>query len=660
MDVYLREQGLYRFGPFSLDPVRRSLTRDGTRIKLAERLFDALLYLVANQGRLVEREELLQAVWVGRAVEPNNVAQAIFALRKILKAAGGTDGYIITVPSRGFRFAEPVVFEPAQAEPLAEPMPTASTQRRAAPPAEQFGARGVVSLVLATLALVVACASIVLWQRVPPTANTTAPDVAFAPPAHSVAVLAFDNLSGDPGQTYLSDGLADQLIDSLTQISAIQVAARTSAFSFRGSRVTVAQIARALNVGAVLAGSVRRSGARVAVTAQLTNALTGFNMWSRTYDRDQGDLAGVSADLALAVAVSLQGALPGGEAAKLTLGGTAVAAAFDVYLHGIKLQAAANGEADYRAAVADFDAAVRQDRGFALAYAERANALSHIGVMAATSDHAARREIFARALADADRAIALAPGLGRAHSVRGIVLDWGFLDWDAGAAEQAEARALAPGSAVTETNFATAEAALGHLDLAVAAARLACQLDPLSSDAWGGLARDLYLSRYYGETLEALRRSKALSTAFSPQFVTTLGFTALMRGDLAGALQAASPGTYVGQMMVLAVVYAKQGRQAEFAAEISKLYGLIGDDGAYNYAQIYAQAGRYDDALDWLEKAVAFEDAGLVDVRVDPMLDPLRAMPRFNTILRRVTQGGLALNPTVTVNKNLDAHATLH
>jgi serine/threonine-protein kinase len=654
MDLFFREQGIYRFGPFALDPVRRALTRDGVRIKLAERLFDVLLYLVASEGRLVEREELLQAVWAGRVVEDNNVGQAIFSLRKVLKASG-SDAYIITVPSRGFRFAEPVLFEPAHTEPqaghLAEQMPSPPLRAR------RFLPRGVVSLVVATLALVVACASIMLWQRVPPQSEPM-PEAAFAPPARSVAVLAFDNRGGDPGQTYLTDGLSDQLIDSLTQINSIRVAARTSAFSFRGSTATITRIAHALNVGAVLAGSVRRAGSRVVVTAQLTNALTGFNIWSRTYNRDQDDIAGVGADIALAVAQSLQGALPGGEAAKLTLGGTTSSAAFDVYLHGIKLQAAANGESDYQAAVADFDAAVRQDPGFALAYAERANALSHIGVMSATADHAARRKIFERALADADRAIALAPGLGRAHSVRGIVLDWGFLDWQAGAAEQEQAQALTPGSAVTEINYATAEAALGHLDKAVIAARLACQLDPLSQDAWGGLARALYLSRDYGEASEAIRRIKTINAEVSPQFVTTLGYIALMRGDASGALQAASPGNYVGQTEVRAIAYAKLGRQTESNAEIARLYRLIGDDGAYNFGQIYAQAGQPDRAIDWLDKAVTLGDAGLVDIRVDPMLDKLRALPRFETVLRRLTQAGQTPGQAMSANRDLDARAS--
>jgi len=640
MDVFLPEQGVYRFGSFSVDPVRRAVCCDGARLKLAERLFDVLLYLVMNHGRVVEREELLQAVWAGRTVEYNNLGQAIFALRKVLKA-GGADSTIITVPGRGFRFAEPVVFEPAQAM---------CWQGSAARPGEvpQLGQlaqpQSRIGFMLAVLVAVVASCGLVLWhERVPPKGDGSAPP-AFSPPPHSVAVLAFDNMTGDPNQAYFCQGLSEQLIDSLTRINTLQVAARTSSFSFPGTEggghATIGDIARKLNVSAVLLGSVRREGVRVIVTAQLANALTGFNFWSKTYDRDQGDMLDVQADLARAVAQSLLVTLVREDTAELTLGGTTNPAAFDAYLRGLKLESTATDELAYQSAVAEFQAALRQDPDFALAYAERANTLSHLGVIAATTDHVSRRAIFTQALADADRAIALAPKLGRAHTVRGIVFDWGFLDVGEAALEQARAQALTPGSAAIETNYATAEAALGHMDKAVAAARRASQLDPVAADAWGGLARVLYLSRHYSEALEALRRAKAIADVMPLQFLTTLGFVELAQGDLEAAVQASMPGTYIGQIEVLAIADARLGRQAEAAAQLAKLQKLIGEDGAYNYAQIYAQWGRIDDALGWLETATALQDSGLIDIRVDPLLDPLRATGRFANILRRLDMNG--------------------
>jgi TolB-like protein/DNA-binding winged helix-turn-helix (wHTH) protein len=312
MDISIRELGTFRFGPFRLDPVRRALLRDGVRVKLAERLFDTLLYLVANHGRLVERDEVLAAVWAGRVVEDNNLAQAVFTLRKVLQAGDVAEQFIVTVPGRGYRFAAPVVFEPEARESQA----VLSLPGRPAGQAAPAWWRGRISLAVAVLALVLAATSLALLR---PRLAGPSP---FAPPLHSVAVLAFDNMSGDPTQDYLSDGLSEQLIDSLTRIDALQVAARTSSFSFKGGHATIADIARKLNVAAVLEGSVRRDGARVRITAQLINALTGYHYWSKTYDRDWHDLLSLQVAIAQAVTDSLRVTLLGNDVAKLSLGGT--------------------------------------------------------------------------------------------------------------------------------------------------------------------------------------------------------------------------------------------------------------------------------------------------------------------------------------------------
>jgi len=448
-----------------LDPARRALSRDGTRIKLAERLFDALLYLVVNQGRLVERDELVQAVWSDRAVDESNLGQAIFALRKVLKANGGADSYIVTVPSRGFRFAEPVRFEAAQPE---------SGQDSAIPPDPPAPAAwpNRAALLAATFLLMLAATGNILWRNMAPDRPGMPPPAAkvFAPPAHSVALLAFDNLSGDPAQVYFSDGLSEQLIDSLTRIDAMEVAGGISSFSFRGSHATIGDIARALNVSAVLAGSVRRTGTHVVITAQLTDALTGLNIWSKTYDRDQGDIIGVQTQIAQAVAQSLQVTMLGGEADKLTLGWTTNPAAYDVYLRAQQEGRRANDEASHRAAMADFDHAIALDPGFAKAYVGHASELINLATMGNVGSAAAQRTLFNDALAAADRALAIAPGLAQAHSIRASVLNWGLLDHAGAAREIIQAQMLTPGNAAIEGNYANIELSLGHADLAVAAA----------------------------------------------------------------------------------------------------------------------------------------------------------------------------------------------
>ncbi len=624
MDVAFREQGSFRWGRFTLDPLRRSLSCDGDRVKLAERLFDVLLYLVANHGRVVEREELLREVWAGRVVEDNNVGQAVFELRRVLKSGGSTDRSIVTVPGRGFRFAEPVIFEPA-------PIEAASG---VAPPSGAARWRGHAPLGVALLSLVIAVLSLAFWasERHAP-AGGQAAERAFAPPARSVAVLAFDNMSGDPGQAYFSDGMSEQLIDSLTRIETIEVAGRTSSFSFRGSHATIGEIGRKLDVSAVLGGSVRRDGRRVVVTAQLTNARDGFNMWSATYDRDQGDLAGVEAAIAEAVVQSLQGRLAGGDAARLSLGDTANTAAYDFYLRATQLEHTAKGEADHRAALADFDRAVALDPGFARAHGGRAKALANIAMLGAVGSSAAQHRLFQDSLAAADRAVALAPGWGQSHSLRAWTLNFGMLDHAAAEREIEQALLLTPGSAAIESNYANIELAAGHLDRAMSAGRRGTQIDPLSVNAWGQFARILFMARHYDEAAEALHHAAALGDGLRPVYVGLLGGVLLMQGHPEAAANLCAPAANLEEKEVLAIAGQRLGRQAEAEANLARLRADQGDAGAFSYAEIYAQWGRKEDALTWLETAARLRDPGLAEVGIDPMLDPIRGEARFRAVL---------------------------
>jgi TolB-like protein/DNA-binding winged helix-turn-helix (wHTH) protein/tetratricopeptide (TPR) repeat protein len=624
MDLFLREHGSFRWGRFTLDPLRRSLSCDGERVKLAERLFDVLLYLVANHGRVVERDELRREVWAGRHVEDNNVGQAIFELRKVLKAGGSPDRSIVTVPGRGFRFAEPVTFELA---PVA-----AEVAGEAAPPAGGSW-RGQAPLAVALLSLLIALLSLAIWAgsgKAPP--GGPAAEKPFAPPAHSVAVLAFDNMSGDPNQTYFSDGISEQLIDSLTRIEAVEVAGRTSSFSFRGSHATIGEIARALNVSAILAGSVRRSGKRVVVTAQLTNARDGFNMWSATFDRDQGDVVTVETEIAQAVVKSLQGRLAGGDTALLTLGGTGNTAAYDFYLRGNQLEHTARGEADHRAALADFDRALALDPGFARAYGGRSKALANIAMLGAVGSSAAQHKLFQDALAAADRAVALAPGWGQSHSLRAWVLNFGFLDHEAAEREMEQARLLTPGSASIEGNYANIALAVGHLDQAMEAGRRGTQIDPLSVNAWGQFARILFMARRYDQAAEALQHAAVLGDGLRPIYVGLLGGVLLMQGHAEAARTLCLPAANLEEKEVLAIANQRLGRAAEAEANLAKLRADQGDAGAFSYAEIYAQWGRKAEALTWLATASRLRDPGLAEVRIDPMLDPIRGEAGFREI----------------------------
>src|SRR6202521_1490503 len=205
-----------------------------------------------------------------------------------------------------------------------------------------------------------------------PTAHA-APAAAFAPPAHSIAVLPFVNMSGDAQQDYFSDGLSEELLNSLSRITALQVAARTSSFSFKGKQVDIADIAHKLNVGAILEGSVRKDGARVRITAQLINTVTGFHLWSQTYDRDLRHILALQTEIASAVTTALQATLLVNSAALIELGGTQNPLAFDAYLRGEKLRDMVNDKENELARIAAYSEAIRLDPRYANAYVRKAH-----------------------------------------------------------------------------------------------------------------------------------------------------------------------------------------------------------------------------------------------------------------------------------------------
>ena len=249
---------------------------------------------------------------------------------------------------------------------------------------------------------------------------TSAP-AAFAPPPHSTAVLQFVNLSGDKEQEYFSDGLTEELLNSLAEITGLQVAARTSSFSFK-EHPDIATVAHKLNVGAVLEGSVRRSPNTVRITAQLINAVTGSHLWSKTYDRDLRDVLKLQTEIATTVAGALKVTLLSDVSAKIELGGTHNPAAFDAYLRGAKAHSSIHEGKDLPTAIAAYTEAIRLDPHYALAFAARSIALSDYAAEVATG--AATREGSDKAQADARQALALAPDLAEAYLALGLVSEY--------------------------------------------------------------------------------------------------------------------------------------------------------------------------------------------------------------------------------------------
>ncbi len=454
---------------------------------------------------------------------------------------------------------------------------------------------------------------------------------AFNPPPHSIAVLPFVNLSGDKQQEYFSDGLTEELLNSLAEINGLQVAARTSAFSFKGQDTDIRTIARKLNVGAVLEGSVRRSAHTIRITAQLINAVTGFHLWSKTYDRDLGDVLKLQTEIATAVASALKVTLLGDVAAKVELGGTHNPAAFDAYLRAAKAVSSRHEAKDLPAAIAAYTEAIRLDPHYALAFAARSFALSTYAGEAATA--AAMRAAFDKAQADARQALALAPDLAQAHLALGLVSE-ATLDFTKASEAYERALALAPGNAEVLRLSGHFAALMRHFDAGLAAARRAVVLDPLARASHSQLGRALYAARRYAEAVAAWAEVISLE----PDFKNTYGERGLAYyglGDLPSARASCeTKPDYWASQQCLAVIYDKLGRHADAEAELAKFRAWAGDTGAYQYATIYAQWGQRAKALEWLETALRLRDPGLIQLKTDPLLDPLRKEPRFKAIER--------------------------
>jgi TolB-like protein len=499
---------------------------------------------------------------------------------------------------------------------------------------------------LATMAIVVVALGYVVASRfvlskrgaevgaAPGSAAQSATGAAFAPPPHSIAVLPFVNLSGNKDQEYFSDGLTEELLNSLAEINELQVAARTSSFYFKGKDVDLGTVAHKLNVGAVLEGSVRRSANTIRITAQLINAVTGFHLWSKTYDRDLGDVLKLQTEIATSVASALKVTLLGDVAAKVELGGTRNPAAFDAYLRGAKAYSSIHEAKDLPAAIAAYTEAIRLDPHYALAFAGRSIALSYAAGRAETE--AAAREGFDKAQADARQALTLAPALAQAHLASAYVSDNGTLNFTQTSEAYERALALAPGNAEVLRLSGIFAAYMGHFDAGVAAARRAVVLDPLARSSHGALAETLYAARRYKEAVAAYAEVISLD----PDFKATYGERGLAYyglGDLESARASCeTKPDYWASQRCLTVIYDKLGRHADAEAELAKQKARVSEVGAYQYATTYAQWGNRAKALEWLETALRLRDPGLEYLKTDPLLDPLRKEPRFQAIERQL------------------------
>ncbi len=447
-------------------------------------------------------------------------------------------------------------------------------------------------------------------------------------PEKSLAVLPFADMSEHHDQEYFSDGLSEELIEQLSKIRDLRVPARSSSFYFKGRSEDLAAIARKLRVANVLEGSVRKAGDRLRVTAELIRADNGYHVWSESYDRELKDVFEVQDEIAGAVvsALKLKFASLQAPASERTTN----TAAYNEYLLGRQFYNQGN-VAGFRHAVESYRKVIAMDPAYAAAYAGLAVAEFHLADL--TGDPSGR----ARATAAAQRAVSLAPQQAEYYGARGFLrmnLDW---DWQGAQDDFTRALEIDPADSSVERRYAELLGCLGRLPEAIEAARKATELDPLSNYAWLQLGRFLKSS---GD-LPAAQRATTRALEINPGWLYALrdlGTVQLLQRQPQDALATFRSITDDDTLRLQGIALAQHSlgevAAAQAALEALQVRGARND--AYQIAEVYAWRGEKDRAFAWLRRAFEQRDAGLTQVKIDPLLAPLRADARFGTLLREM------------------------
>jgi TolB-like protein len=452
-------------------------------------------------------------------------------------------------------------------------------------------------------------------------------EVTTASPQKSIAVLPLVNESGDPKDEYFSDGLSEELIAALAQISGLKVIGRSSSFRFKDRKEEPKTIGEKLGVSTLLDGTVRKQGDRVRIVAELVNAADGIQLWTRTFDRELKDIFAVQEEIAKAVADSLKVTLLGSQDRPAQSGAPSNVEAHNAYLQGHFHFQRRNLE-DYRKAVGYFDQAIRLDPDYALAYTERSEAWSFIGDL--TGQH---EPAWSNARSDAEKAVAIAPDLAEARAALGWVrffIDWKFAE---GITALKRAKELSPANPTANDLLARAILYLGRLDEAERQARQAVELDPLSVTAQGNLGRVLFVAGKLDEADAVARKAAELqpASASSRRWQTLI---AAQRGDGETALREAQLEPDEGyRRFELALAHYVRGDRAAADAALTDLIANGRDNLAYQIAEVYAVRGEKDKAFEWLQISFDNHDTGTLTLLVDPLLRGLRDDPRYKKFL---------------------------
>ena len=460
----------------------------------------------------------------------------------------------------------------------------------------------------------------------------------FAPtsdaPIQAIAVLPFKNLSGDPAQDYFAAGLTEEVRAALAANDALQVAAATSSAKARATKDSATAIARELGVAHLLEGSVQRSNDTVRIAASLTDGKTGFTSWSQSIDRNLSDIFAVQNEIARLVSEALHIRIATDAP---VLGGTRKVAAYENFLHGRALFNLAKDEPTDRSALAYLDLAVAADPGFAMAHAARSRALVAIAIEYAPATQL--QSLYDASIAAARRALAIAPDLAEANLALAFVLFAGKLDVAAARPYYDKAYARGRGNADIILLYALYCSRAGRAEEARSAINRAIALDPLNPRTFRAAGSIAYAGRRYAEALVPLRRALALNPQIN-NAPSLIGNCLFQLGRFAEAKKAheAEPHAlfrYTG----LAIVEHRLGDRDAAERHLARMRSELGDSALYQQAEVLAQWGRADEAIAALEQAHRIGDSGMIYLATDPLLDPLRSLPRFAKLLKAMRLG---------------------
>ncbi len=648
-----------RFGVFEVDLRSGELHKHGIKIKLHDQPFQVLAMLLEHPGELVTREQLHQKLWAADTFVDFDVGlnSAIKRLRDALGDSAESPRYIETLPRRGYRFIASVEDDiPAIPPGLLPSIGTGQAEAASfakpaedAPAAAKAGLRprnlgGLALAAGAGIALLLALNLPSLHHRVQ---RTTTPLK-----IRSLAVLPLENLSGDSAQEYFVDGMTEELITDLGKIAGLRVISRTSSMHYKGTRKTLPEIARELNVDAVIEGAVLRSGDHVRITTQLVEAASDRHLWAESYERELRDVLTLQGEVARDVAKQVNIKLSQEEQTRFASTHPVDPKALEAYLKG-RYELYKMTLEGTKKSIDYFAQALDKDPTYARAWAGLSEALSFPLVPQGTWD-SQPQEVSAKAKAAALKALELDGALSEGHLSLGLVLEREWL-WSGAEKEYQRAIALDPNNARAHGVYGLYLMARGRLEEAIAETRRAQELDPLSPLMHRYSARALSAAGRYDEALAQYREVAALGGAMSYPTHRRMALAYERKGmerealtELLAALR--TPKNWLESTPSFPEKVEDRAAK-QLAARVERKYAstdyleakrvfLHGDAlhsaGLIWTAADYAELGLKDKAFEWLDKAIELRNPNMEFINVDERFVPLRSDPRFGDLLRRI------------------------